>query len=84
MKFDKFAKVVIAGRENYSEDDSAKYLTFKLWEKGDDVKRVYVNDYKRRTLGYIENKEFTLKDNCGLFREEINGTIERFYSEYEM
>lgn len=33
-------------------DDESNYLTFKMWEKYGH-KRVYVSDYKNRTVGYI-------------------------------
>lgn len=77
--FEGIAKVVITGRENYDED--SMYLTFKAWEKGN-IKRIYINDYKRRTVGYIENGEFTLKDNQGLNRTAIDSTISKFTEEY--
>lgn len=80
-EFNGFAKVVISGRENYSDDDSSKFLTFKKWEKNG-VSRIYVNDYCRRTIGCIENGEFSLKDRQGLSRNESDVTIERFMSEY--
>ena len=37
---------------NYGED--CCYLTFKLWVGNNGKKRIYVNDYKRRTLAYID------------------------------
>lgn len=80
-EFNGFVKLVIAGREHCSDDDASKFLTFKKWEKND-VTRIYVNDYKRRTIGFIENGEFTLKDRQGLFRSEADVTIERFMDEY--
>ncbi len=38
------------GTEN---DDSSNYLYFNLWEKNG-RKRIYANDYKRRSVGYID------------------------------
>ena len=80
-EFNGFVKLVIAGREHYSDDKESKFLTFKKWEKNG-VSRIYVNDYKRRTIGCIENGEFTLKDRQGLSRSEADVTIEKFMSEY--
>ena len=57
--FNGFAKVAI--RENGEtnpnvggeKDCDSNYLTFKLWEKGG-KRRIYINDYKRRSCGYID------------------------------
>lgn len=83
-KFEKEAKITITGRENYADDDAAKFLNFKLWEKGG-KKRIYVNDYKRRTLGYIdsETKEWMWSDNNGLTKDQVNAAIEAFKAEYD-
>lgn len=34
-------------------DSESNYFSFSLWERGS-MKRVYINDYKRRSLGYID------------------------------
>ena len=34
-------------------DDESNYFTFSLWEKYG-KKRIYINDYKRRSVGYID------------------------------
>lgn len=34
-------------------DSESNYFTFNLWEKGD-KRRIYMNDYKRRSVGYID------------------------------
>ena len=34
-------------------DSESNYFSFSLWERGD-MTRVYINDYKRRGLGYID------------------------------
>lgn len=59
MKNTQFVKVAIIDKDGNINpwcctinDDESNYLTFKYWEKGD-YKRIYVNDYKRRTVGYI-------------------------------
>lgn len=38
------------GTDNESESD---FYTFNLWEHGA-MKRIYINDYKRRGMGYID------------------------------
>ena len=38
------------GTENESESD---FFTFCLWERGS-IRRIYINDYKRRGMGYID------------------------------
>ena len=82
MKFEKTASMTIIGRENYT--DECGKLTFNNWEKGG-KRRIYINDYKRRTIGFIDRdtKEYTQYDNQGLNKAEINGTIEAFRAMYE-
>ena len=59
IDFHKIAIVAIVDKfghtnADYSADDRADfYLTFKLWEKNG-YKRVYANDYKNRSVGYID------------------------------
>lgn len=77
VAFDGFAKV--AKTDKYDTDSA--YLTFKLWEKGD-KKRIYINDYKRRTLGYIENDVVTINDNQGNSSAEIDTAINNFRNAY--
>lgn len=38
------------GTEKESDSD---FFTFNLWERGS-RKRIYINDYKRRSMGYID------------------------------
>lgn len=82
--FNGFAKVIIPGRENCSDDESSKFLTLKSWNKNS-ISRIYLNDYKRRTIGYIdvENHKFSLIDNCGLRRSEIDSIVSEFMNTYE-
>jgi len=63
ITFDGFAKVLIPGKEDYLESES-NYMTFKLWEKGT-KKRVYINDCKRRSYGFIDcnTKEMDIDGN---------------------
>ena len=75
-----YAKMVVIGRENYADDDDCKYVSAKLWEKSD-VRRIYFNDYKRRTVGYIDclTKNIVSKDG---FAKDFIPTMEKFAAEY--
>ena len=77
--FSGFAKV--AKMDNPYSDSS--YLTFKLWEKNG-YKRVYINDYKRRTLGYIDvnTKAVVIEDNQGNSDAEVNTAVNSFLNTY--
>ena len=75
--FNGFAKV--AKKEDTYSD--CCFLTFKAWENYG-KKRIYINDYKRRTLGYIENGEVIIKDKQGNFDSEIEYAINNFKSQY--
>lgn len=56
----------------------ADYLTFKPWTKNG-VTRIYINDYKRRTIGYInEDGSSVISDNQGNTTEQINAAINCF------
>lgn len=72
----------IAKIENPCSD--SHYLTFKRWEKGD-KKRIYINDYKRRTLGYIDmiTGEVNISDRQGNMQAEIDFALGFFKAEYE-
>lgn len=61
--------------------DDSHYFTFKLWEKGD-KKRIYINDYKRRTLGYIENGNTIINDRQGNTQDEIDYALNAFNAAY--
>lgn len=58
------------------------FFTFNLWEKYG-KKRVYVNDYKRRTIGYIENSVWNCIDNQGNSALVIENTVADFNAKYE-
>lgn len=75
--FDGFARV--AKIDNAF--DECHYFSFKLWEKGD-KKRIYINDYKRRTLGYIENGNTIINDRQGNSQDEINYALNAFNATY--
>ena len=75
--FTGFAKVA-KKEETY---DESCYLTFKGWEKYG-KKRIYINDYKRRTLGYIENGVVTIEDRQGNFQTDIDYALNNFFAQY--
>ena len=81
---DKIAKIAIRTRSNYDDTDDAKFATIKKWEKNGKC-RAYINDYKGRTIGYIDraDKSYTQINNQGLTKDEINGLLEDFANEYE-
>ena len=80
-KFENYAKLVVVGRENYGDDDNAKYVSAKRWEKNG-CRRIYFNDYKRRTVGYIDCDTKEIVNNGG-FAKDFIPTMEKFASEYE-
>ena len=80
-QFNGFAKMVQPSREHYEDD--CKYLSFKLWEKKG-LKGIYINDYKRRTLGYIEDGAFNLISKQGLDIADINACVNTFLAQYEI
>lgn len=59
VKFDKNATVAKLenGKTNQyigtEYDSESNYLYFSMWEKYG-KKRIYINDYKRRSVGYID------------------------------
>ena len=77
--FNGFAKV--AKVDNADETVNSDFLTFKGWEKYG-RKRVYINDYKKRTLGYIEDGEVVINDRQGNYQSEIDTAIANFKASY--
>lgn len=63
--------------------DECDMLTFKYWAKNG-KERIYINDYKRRTIGYIDvtTGEVVINDNQGNYESEIEMAIDGFVSEY--
>lgn len=59
------------------------YLYFKRWSK-DDKDRVYINDYHRRTIGYIDlmtcDNETIIYDTMGNTDEELKRAIDGFFA----
>ena len=82
-KFEKNVKIIKPGYDESCCSDSA-YLYFSLWEKYG-KSRVYINDYKRRTLAYIdrETKQITEYDLCGVSRKDYDAVVNTFFEKYE-
>ena len=82
-RFEKAARIVIEGREHYDDDQASKFTYFNAWEKYG-KRRIYVNDYKRRTIGYIDRdtKQFMLSDNNGLTSKQIAAAVDSFTARY--
>lgn len=78
-QFNGFAKLAQPSRAN--GDDECCYLYFKGWQRYG-KSRVYINDYKCRTLGYIENGEAIVNNKQGLDIADINACISTFMSSY--
>lgn len=79
-KFDKVAK--IEKRESLWGNGDCNFLTFKLWEKYG-KKRVYINDYKGRTIGFIEGDSHTVNNAQGNSMKVIENAISDFREKYE-
>ena len=88
IKFERYAKVAIVDANGVynpncgaANDDESNYLIFKLWEKNG-LKRVYANDYKKRSVGYIDcnsNNSIVSDFTKGEFFE----TMKYFVANYE-
>ena len=78
ISFDGTATFTKTGRT-----DECDMLTFKYWAKNG-KERIYINDYKRRTIGYIDvtTGEVVINNNQGNYESEIEMAIEGFISEY--
>ena len=77
----KSLKGTVTIAKNPEADCESNYLTFKCWTRGDQ-KRIYINDYKGRTLGYIEGSNTFIKDRQGNTQEEIEYAINSFNEQY--
>ena len=78
ISFEGSAKFTKNGRT-----DECDMLTFKYWAKNG-KERIYINDYKRRTIGYIDvtTGEVVINDKQGNYESEIEMAIEGFIAEY--
>ena len=85
IKFEGKAKVakIVNGKQalgvGTEYDCECNYFTFNLWERGN-KKRIYMNDYKRRSVGYIDvaNGNEIVTDN-----RYVEETAEWFLQNYE-
>lgn len=69
--------------------DDCCYFTFKKWEnRTGDKKRIYINDYKHRTIGFLyetsEGWKLDLIDRQGNRDEEIEMAIANYKKEEEL
>lgn len=88
IKFERYAKVTIVDANGIcnpncgtANDDESNYLTFKLWEKNG-LKRVYANDYKKRSVGYIDcNSNNSIVSDFA--KGEFFETMKHFVNNYE-
>lgn len=78
-QFEKIA--IVAKREDANATNEAHFITFKKWEKAG-KSRIYLNDYKGRTIGYLENGNFVLNDSQGNSKQEIAYAIDTFKATY--
>lgn len=84
IKFERTAKVpvVINGEINpcvgTEYDCESNYYRFSLWEKYG-KKRIYINDYKNRKLGYIEDGII-----CSAYNKYVRETAIAFLEAYDM
>lgn len=74
------------GSAKFAKNDKesiCSYLTFNSWKKNG-KERIYINDYKRRTIGYIDviTGSVIINDNQGNYDSEIEAAIEGFIAEY--
>lgn len=87
IKFERTAKVakIVNGKHSMyvgtEYDSDSNYFTFNLWERGN-MRRIYINDYRRRSVGYID-----INNNNALVTEyskgEVIETANWFISNYE-
>lgn len=78
----KMGKKVFRGRMEMAVPEADNnVVSISLWEKGS-YKRIYFNDYKRRTVGYIDCMDRTAHYMDGYARMYIPA-IDRFMKEYE-
>lgn len=75
-----FTTMRIAKSETADAEIDSQHLTFKYWSKGD-KHRVYIVDYKRRTLGYIDidnNNTVEINDRQGNTQTDIDYAVATF------
>lgn len=87
IKFEGSVKVakILNGKTNMyvgtEFDSDSNYFTFNLWEKGG-KRRIYINDYNRRSVGYIDlNNGNALETSFS--KGEVIETANYFIENYE-
>lgn len=87
IKFERSAKVakIINGKQSMyvgtEFDSDSNYFTFNLWERGS-LRRIYINDYRRRSVGYIDlNNNNVLETSFA--KGEVVETANWFIENYE-
>ena len=87
IKFERSAKVakILNGKTNMyvgtEFDSDSNYFTFNLWERGS-KRRIYINDYNRRSVGYIDlNNSNRLETSFS--KGEVIETANWFINNYE-
>lgn len=87
IKFERSAKVakIINGKHSMyvgtEFDSDSNYFTFNLWERGS-LRRIYINDYHRRSVGYIDlNNNNALETSFA--KGEVVDTANWFMENYE-
>ena len=78
-EFTGFAKVERV--DSMSGNDDASFYTFKAWEGRNGQKRIYVNDYKKRTVGFVNLADMAIVTEYSQ-RSGQYQTIQKFMSEY--
>lgn len=79
-KFGNCAKILKGG--SYGGIYESDFFTFKRWEKFG-KKRIYINDYKGRTIGYLDGDNYKEYDRQGNYPEAIEFAIADFKAKYE-
>lgn len=81
-KFEGWAKVLIEDEVLAACKSKSSYFVFKLWEKGPH-RRIYVNDYKYRSVAYIDlNDNNEIVSDYGDRSYQV-ATIHKFMGTYE-
>lgn len=86
-KFEGIAKVakIINGKQamyvGTEFDSDSNYFTFNLWERGS-MRRIYINDYRRRSVGYIDLNNSNALETA-FSKGEVIETANWFLDNYE-
>lgn len=87
IKFEGIAKVakIINGKQamyvGTEFDSDSNYFTFNLWERGS-MRRIYINDYRRRSVGYIDLNNIKALETA-FSKGEVIETANWFLDKYE-